>query len=92
MLQLSENKRRRQAQIAKKFKNVVYASASFLEDEIPASLALFLLAVSRETPRGFSAEHTATATNWNFPPPGATVDSPPSACNIRHLTAGVGKR
>jgi len=32
MLQLSENKRRRQAQIAKKFKNALYASASFLED------------------------------------------------------------
>jgi len=32
MLQLSENKRRRQAQIAKKFKNAGYASASFLED------------------------------------------------------------
>src|ERR1700733_10491232 len=32
MLQLSENKRRRPAQIAKKFKNALYASASFLED------------------------------------------------------------
>jgi len=89
MLQLSENKRRRQTQIAKKFKNAGYASASFLED---AFLALSLIALSRETRRGFTAEHTSAAANWSFPPPGATVDSPPSACDIRHLYAGVGKR
>jgi hypothetical protein len=92
MLQLSENKRRRQAQIAKKFKNAVYASGSFLEDDIPAFLALSLFVVSPETRRGSPAEPTNAAANWSFPPPSATVDSPPSACNIRRLSAGVGKR
>jgi hypothetical protein len=55
MLQLSENKRRRQAQIAKKFKNAGYGSDSFLED---AFLALSLIDLSRETRRGLAAEHT----------------------------------
>jgi hypothetical protein len=51
-----------------------------------------LIAIGRETRRGFAAEHTAPAANWSFAPPGATVDPPPSACNIRRRSAGVGKR
>jgi hypothetical protein len=35
MLQLAENKRERHPQIAKKFKNAVFASASLLEDGLP---------------------------------------------------------
>jgi hypothetical protein len=81
MLQLSENKRRRRAQIAKKFKNAFLDFSHF-----------FSSPPSRETPQSFAAKHTAPAANWSFPPPGATVDSPPSACNVRYLSAGVGKR
>ena len=57
----------------------------FLSSVVTASEAAFAA--------GFAAnEHKAPTANWSFAPPSATVDSLPSARDIRRLFAGMGKR
>jgi hypothetical protein len=79
MLQLSESKRRRPTQIAKKFKNGLFYFSR-----------LFPSRIKRKTLRGLAPEHTAQA-NWNFPPLGATVDSVRSTCEFKAYSTRAGK-
>jgi hypothetical protein len=69
MLQLSENKRRRQAQIAKKLKNAGYASAGFLEDAF--------LHFSHFFSSSRAVKHHAVLPLKTLPPPRIGIFRPP---------------
>jgi hypothetical protein len=81
MLQLSENKGRRSAQIAKKFKNGLLHFPRFFRSR-----------TKHKTLRDLAPERTTNAGNWNFPPLGATVDSARSTCEPKVFSKRAGKR